>query len=126
MGLLYRLEKKLTERVENEVEKSEKDMEFAAEFMAENQEVQDMSNSVLNGSAAVSLLKLGLPVGSVYAAWTVLSFSQFAALMYLLVGLLTAKFTEYGFSDPEYVATVLFWLPAVLYGVLPDRVRLDK
>jgi len=126
MGLLYRLEKRLTERVESEVEKSEKDMEFAAEFMAENKEVQDMSNSVLNDSAAVSLLKLGLAVGSLYAAWTVLSFSQFAALMYLLVGLLTAKFTEYGFSDPEYVATVVFWLPAVLYGLLPDRVRLDK
>lgn len=126
MGLLYRLEKKLTERVESEVEKSEKDMEFAAEFMAENKEVQDMSNSVLNDSAAVSLLKLGLGVGGLYAAWLVLSFSQFAALMYLLVGLLTAKFTEYGFSDPEYVATVVFWLPAVFYGLLPDRVRLDK
>jgi len=126
MGLLYRLEKRLTERVESEVEKSEKDMEFAAEFMAENKEVQDISNSVLNDSAAVSLLKLGLAVGGLYAAWTVLSFSQFAALMYLLVGLLTVKFTEYGFSDPEYVATVVFWLPAVLYGLLPDRVRLDK
>lgn len=126
MGLLYRFEERLTERVESEVEKSEKDMKFAAEFMAENKQVQESANSVLQGSVAVSLLKLGLAVGSLYAAWTVLSFSQFAALVYLLVGLLTARFTEYGFSDPEYVATVVFWLPALFYGLLPDRVRIDK
>ena len=126
MGLLYRLEEKLTERVEKEVEKSEKDMEFAAEFMAENEQVQESANSVLNGSVLVNLLKAGLAVGSLYAAWTVLSFSQFAALVYLLVGFLTAKFSEYSLSDWEYGVTVALWLPAVLYGLLPDRVRLEK
>lgn len=126
MSLLYKLEKKLTEKVENQVEESQKDMEFAAEMLEENPEVQGTANSMMSDSVLVLIVKAALAVGSVYAAWSVLSLGQFAALAYLLVGLLVARFSEYGFSDWEYSVTVLFWLPAVLYGLLPDRVRLDK
>jgi len=126
MSLLYKLEKKLTEKVENQVEESQKDMEFAAEMLEENPEVQGTANSMMSDSVLVLIVKAGLAVGSVYAAWSVLSLGQFAALAYLLVGLLTARFSEYGFSDWEYSFTVALWLPAVLYGLLPDRVRLDK
>ena len=126
MSLLYKLEKRLTEKVENQVEESEKDLEFAAEMVEENPEVQGAANSMMSSSVPVLLLKAGLAVGSVYAAWTVLGLGQFAALAYLLVGLLTARVSDYSFRDWEYSVAVLFWLPAVLYGLLPDRVRLDK
>jgi len=126
MSLLYKLEKRLTEKVENQVEESQKDMEFAAEKLEENPEVQSQANSMMSDSVLVLIVKAALAVGSVYAAWSFLSLGQFAALAYLLVGLLTARFSEYNFSDWEYSVAVLFWLPAVLYGLLPDRVRLDK
>lgn len=126
MSLLHKLEKSLTEKVENQVDEAEKDMEFAAEMLEENPEVQSTANSMISDSLPVLLLKAGLVNGIVYTAWTFLSLGQLAVLSYLLIGFSTAMLSDYSFSDWEYSITVALWLPAVLYGLLPDEVRLDK
>ena len=123
---LEKLEKRLTERVEKEIEKSEKDMEFAAELMGENPEIQKAGSSFMRSSVPRNLLKPALVIGTVYGAWNFLSLQQFGVLSYLIVGLLTAKVSEYSFSDWRAWFTTVLWLPAVVYGLLPDRVRIEK
>jgi len=123
---LESLEKRLMERVEREIEKSEEDLEFAQELMEENPSVSGAASSLVGDSLPVKFLKAGLVLAGVYLAWSSLSLVQFMGLVYLVTGFLTAKLSDYRKVDWEYWFTSLFWLPAVLYGVLPDRVRFDK
>ena len=123
---LKSLEKRLTERVEKEIEESGKDLEFAAELMGENPEIQKAGSSVMRSSVTRNLLKAGLVIGAVYGAWSFLSLQQFGFLGYLVVGLLTAKVSEYSMIDWRAWFTTVFWLPVLVYGMLPDGVRLDK
>jgi len=123
---LEKLEKRLTERVEREIEKSGEDLEFAQELTAGNPSVSGAASSLVGDSLPVKFLKAGLVIAGVYLAWSSLSLVQFSGLVYLVTGFLTAKLSDYRKVDWEYWFTSLFWLPAVLYGVLPDRVRFDK
>lgn len=126
MGLLYKIEKKLTQRVEREIEETEKDMEFAAEMLNENEDVARPVLRFFSGSKWFKLLVLLSAGLGVYLAWKSFSMKQLTSLAYIIVGLLTAKVSDYGFRNWEFWFTTVLWLPAVLYGLLPGRVRMEK
>lgn len=120
------LEERLRKRVEREVEESQNDLDFAAELISENPDSRSVAESIVFSSVPVLFLKAVLFVGGFYLAWKALSLQLFVGGLYILTGLGTAKFSEYSVDQWEYWFTTVFWLLAVLYGLLPDRVRVEK
>lgn len=126
MGPLERMERRLQQKVEHQAEEVDKDVDFALEFLEENPEVNSVATNLTTSSLPVKILKGFLGVSTVYILWTNLSFNQFLGVVYLFVGFLTARVSDYGKMDWKYWFTAVFYLPVVVYGLLPDQLRIDK
>jgi len=124
--MLYSLEKKVQKRLEKEVEETEKDVEFAMDFVEENPDVNKAATGITTSSLPKKLFAGFLGISAVYLLWNNLSGNQFFGLVYLFVGYLTARISDYKYSNWRYWFTVVFYLPVVVYGLLPDKLRWDK
>jgi len=113
----------LKEFLRREKEKTASDVQWA---LTQSPETANKTLRFLRKSMPVKLgtvLALG---GGIYLAVTSLNLTELAALGYLLIGVGVARVSDYGYSDWESYYAVLFWLPTVLYGALPDRFRVEK
>jgi len=108
----------LEKRVEQEVEESQKDIEFAAEFLAENEEAGKPVNRILSLSTAQKVMAAVIISGGIFLTVQYLNTMEMLAAGYLVVGFLVAKASEYGWREYESWVTVFFWLPAVVVGFL--------
>jgi len=46
--------------------------------------------------------------------------------MYLVVGVLIVRVSDYGWNDLEAYPAVVCWLPLVVYSFVPDKYRVEK
>lgn len=113
----------LKDRFQKEKRRTAEDVQWA---LNQSPETANKTLRFLRKSLPVKLgvvLALG---GAIYVAVTSLTNQELAVFTYLLIGVGVARVSDYGYSDWESYFAVLFWLPTVVYGVLPDRCRVEK
>lgn len=67
-------------------------------------------------------------VGAValYYVYTLIGLNMAASLAYLYAGWKITSYTDAASNEKEYYIGIVFWLPLLFYGMLPDEWRIDK
>lgn len=109
------LREKLSQRLEEEVDKSQEDIAWALE---KNPDAAETANDVMQTSIYVNLFKGLLVIGSVIYLFQALSLLQFSGVLYVLTGYGVGYYSDYTFRDLGFYAAVFLWLPFVASGFL--------
>lgn len=117
---------KLRKRVEREKKELKKDREYAEELISENPGSRRIGYKLSKGGMFSVLLKVGTPILLLLLVYRFLGVHVLAAIIYLSIGVLTAKASDYSKNDWRFYFTVVLYLPVVFYGLLPDKLRVDK
>lgn len=111
MGLKQRLE----DRLHREVEKSQEDVAWALE---KNEDAAKTANKMMSQSVYLTLGK-GLLVFFVALGMVkALSFTQLLLVVYLYIGVMVAKYSDYGWKSFEAYIGVFAWLPIIVLGMI--------